>query len=327
MNYISQYSAFILASFVYLTSRSFKRRYDLVHVHNMPDVLVFSALIPKLLGAKVILDLHDPMPELMQTIFKLPEESFSVRLLKQMEKRSVTFADSVLTVNRACQKIYSSRSCGVDKIQVILNTPDEEVFRFRPAGSGANGQKIARPFTILYHGSLVRRNGFDLAVDALEIVKQSIPEVKLIVCGAPTSFFETVMESAERRALLGRIEYLGAQNLQQIVDAIGRCDLGIIPNHRNIFTEINTPTRIFEYLALGKPVVAPRAPGIQDYFGDEDLFYFELGEVNDLAAKIQFIASRPNMVEETVKRGQKVYLAHRWSREREALLDTISALV
>ena len=134
------------------------------------------------------------------------------------------------------------------------------------------------------------------------------------------------MESAERRALLGRIEYLGAQNLQQIVDAIGRCDLGIIPNHRNIFTEINTPTRIFEYLALGKPVVAPRAPGIQDYFGDEDLFYFELGEVNDLAAKIQFIASRPNMVEETVKRGQKVYLAHRWSREREALLDTISAL-
>ena len=63
-------------------------------------------------------------------------------------------------------------------------------------------------------------------------------------------------------------------NVNEIVAAIGDCDLGIIPNHRNIFTEINTPTRIFEYLALAKPVIAPKTQGIQDYFGDDrsDLF-------------------------------------------------------
>ena len=78
LGYVRQYVAFVLTSFFYLASRSLTRRYDLVHVHNMPDVLVFGAIVPKLLGAKIVLDLHDPMPELMRTIFKLPEDSFSV---------------------------------------------------------------------------------------------------------------------------------------------------------------------------------------------------------------------------------------------------------
>src|SRR4029453_10454273 len=84
--YIKQYAAFIVRSFSKLAFRSISRRYDFVHVHNMPDVLVFSALVPKAFGAKVILDLHDPMPELMQTIFGMPEGSFGVRLLKHLEK-------------------------------------------------------------------------------------------------------------------------------------------------------------------------------------------------------------------------------------------------
>lgn len=93
-SYIYQYAAFTFAALFLLATRSFRRRYHLVHVHNMPDVLVFSALVPKILGAKVILDLHDPMPELMLTIFKLPPESFSVRLLKRLEKWSTVLPTS-----------------------------------------------------------------------------------------------------------------------------------------------------------------------------------------------------------------------------------------
>src|SRR5580765_1394891 len=114
LGYIRQYVAFVLTSFFYLTSRSLTRRYHLVHVHNMPDVLVFGAIVPKLLGAKIVLDLHDPMPELMRTIFKLPEDSFSVVVLKWLEKSSIRFSDLALTVNLACKRIYSSRSCRPD---------------------------------------------------------------------------------------------------------------------------------------------------------------------------------------------------------------------
>jgi glycosyltransferase involved in cell wall biosynthesis len=329
LGYVGQYAAFVLTSFFYLASRSLTRRYDLVHVHNMPDVLVFGAIVPKLLGAKVILDLHDPMPELMQTIFKLPEDSFSVLVLKRLEKWSIRFADLVLTVNLACKKIYSSRSCHPDKIKVVLNSPDDDVFRFQSGdvrdvnGKNGNGTK---PFGILYHGSLVHRNGFDLAVESLEKVRKTIPSVRLSVCGKRTDFFEKVMESARQRGLDRNIDYLGARNLKEIVEAIEDCDLGIIPNHRNIFTEINTPTRIFEYLALAKPVIAPKTRGIQDYFGDNDMIFFELGDADDLARKIEFAYSHPVDVAETVKRGQAVYLSHTWSRERLTLLNSIGEL-
>src|SRR2546426_3181292 len=60
--YVFQYAGFLLISMTVLGVRTLTRRYDLVHVHNMPDFLVLSALVPKALGAKVILDLHDPMP-------------------------------------------------------------------------------------------------------------------------------------------------------------------------------------------------------------------------------------------------------------------------
>jgi glycosyltransferase involved in cell wall biosynthesis len=329
LGYVGQYAVFVLASFFNLASRSLTRRYDLVHVHNMPDVLVFSAIVPKLLGAKVVLDLHDPMPELMQTIFKLPEESSSVVVLKHLEKWSIRFADLVLTVNLACKGIYSSRSCQPDKIKVVINSPDQEVFRFQRSrvhdvnGNRGNG---SRPFVILYHGSLVHRNGFDLAVQSLEKVRETIQSVRLRVCGKRTSFFEDVMKSAEQRGLDTYVEYLGVRNLPEIVEAIEHCDLGIIPNHRNVFTEINTPTRIFEYLALAKPVIAPRTKGIQDYFGDNDLIFFKVGDADDLARKIEFAYSHPVEVSQTVKRGQEIYLSHTWNRERLTLLSSISEL-
>ena len=328
LSYLSQYAVFILVSFAALTVRSLRRRYHFVHVHNMPDVLVFSALVPKILGARIILDLHDPMPELMRTIFGLKEHSFGVRLLKQFEKWSIRFADTVVTVNLACREIYSSRSCSADKINVVLNAPDEQIFRFCPATvQNRNGQLPGRPFVILYHGSLVPRNGFDLAVQAVELVRKEIPSARLKVYGEATPFFEEVMESTRQRGLEGVIEYAGRANLNQIADAIRDCDLGIIPNHRNIFTEINTPTRIFEYLALGKPVIAPRARGIRDYFGEDDLIFFELGDASDLARKIIFAFSDPKAVEGTVKRGQEVYLAHTWTEEKKNLLEPLCALL
>lgn len=326
-SYIYQYSAFTFAALFLLTVRSFRRRYHLIHVHNMPDVLVFSALVPKILGAKVILDLHDPMPELMLTIFKLPPESFSVRMLKRLEKWSTGFANVVVTVNLASKRIYSSRSCAPEKIRVVMNSPNEEYFPFRPPSPAAPNGKPGGQFTIMYHGSLLQRNGLDLAVQALETVRKTIPGATLVVCGERTPFFDMVMATAGQRGLQGAVRYLGMKKREEIAEVIDRCDVGIIPNHRSIFTEMNTPTRIFEYLSRGKPVVTPRARGIQDYFGDQDLVYFELGDAGDLARKIEYVHSHADAARETVARGQKIYLTHRWSQESRGFVDTVAGLL
>lgn len=325
--YIFQYAVFIMAAFAFLTRRSFGRRYDLVHVHNMPDVLVFSAIVPRLLGAKIVLDLHDPMPELMMTIFKLSPQSRAVRLLKSLEKRSTAFAHLVLTVNQASKRIYTSRSCAPEKVEVVMNAPDEQIFCFRPVGSLKTGHKLSnKPFVIMYHGSVFPRNGLDLAVDAFELVRRSIPTARLVICGDNNAFLEQVMASVWNRRLQDAVSYLGRRSQRQIAEVIDTCDVGVIPNRRSIFTEMNTPTRIFEYLARGKAVIAPRAPGIQDYFGDDDILYFELGNAADLARRIEYVFFHPGEMEDIVARGQQVYLAHRWKQESASYINSVAGL-
>jgi glycosyltransferase involved in cell wall biosynthesis len=326
--YAYEYSAFILMSMAILGLRSLRNRYDLVYVNNMPDILVLSSMIPKMLGAKVILDLHDPMPELMMTIFGLDRRSLAVRLMARLEKWSIASANLVLTVNIACKRIFSSRSCPSEKIGIVMNSPDEDVFPLESQPLRARTNQTAnKRFVIMYHGSIVERNGLDLAIDALALVRKRVPAAELRIYGRKTPFLKQVMEEVLSRGLDESVRYLGGKRLEELVQEIADCDVGIIPNHQNAFTEINTPTRIFEYLARGKPVIAPRTSGIQDYFDQESLIFFESGNARDLARKIEFVCSHSDETMEVAKRGQQVYLAHTWSQERETLVSLVSQLL
>src|SRR5678809_1651198 len=111
-----------------------------------------------------------------------------------------------------------------------------------------------------------------------------------------------MMESVRSQGMERSVHYLGPKPLEKIVEAIEESDVGVIPNLRNIFTELNTPTRIFEYLALGKPVIAPRASGITDYFDEDSLIFFELGDADDLARRIEYVFHNPSKVIEITRR-------------------------
>jgi len=324
--YAFQYFSFLLSAGTLLSWWRLRRRYDLVHVHNMPDFLVFSALLPKLLGARVILDLHDPMPELMVTIFGLQEKSLAVRLLKFFEKHSIRFADQVLTVNQACKEIFSARSCPPEKIQVLMNVPDERVFKYHDCLDYPE-RDPAQPFVVMFHGSIVERNGLDIAVEALRLLRKSVPNAELWVYGAATPFLHKVMDPASLNGLGTAVRYLGPKSQKEIVTAIHTCDVGVIPNRNNAFTEINTPTRIFEYLSLGKPVVSPRAKGITDYFGPQDMVYFELGDAASLARQLEFICRNPEQAQAVTERGQQVYRNQCWSQARAKFIGRVAELL
>lgn len=326
LSYAYQYSAFIATSAALLAWRMLRRRYDLIYVHNMPDVLVASALIPKLFGSRVILDQHDPMPELMTTIFHRSEDSFAVRVIRRLEKWSIARADVVITVNEACRRIFSRRSCSAEKIAVIMNCPDERIFPYRAASSYPIRSADA-PLVLMYHGSLVERNGLALAIDALALVVRTVPGVELRIYGRSTPYLEQVMEKVCSLGLESHVRYLGPRRLEDLAAEIEVCDVGIIPNQQNTFTEINTPTRIFEYLATGKPVVAPSTSGILDYFGSESLLLFKPGDAADLAKSIEFVAHHPAAAASIAKLGQQVYLEHTWRCEREKLIDVVARLV
>lgn len=328
LGYVFHYGFFTFVSLVLLGFRSLTRRYSVVHVHNMPDFLVFAALVPKAFGAKVILDLHDPMPELMMTIFGLERESFYVRLLKWLERRDTGFANLVLTPNPAFERLFASRSCRPEQLRVVVNSPDEDIFKYQELDTQASVERDpSKPFVIMYHGAIVERHGLDLAVLALDAVRRSIPNAELRIYGVATPYLDLIRELARERGLEKALRYLGAKSLEEIAELIDECDVGIIPNRRSMFTEINFPTRIFEYLARGKPVIAPLTEGIQDYFSKDELVYFEMGNVDDLARRIEFIFSHAQETRAILRRGQAVYRANAWGIERQHLWALICGLL
>lgn len=323
LNYMSRYSMFIAWSAAVVAWRTIRKRYDLVYVHNMPDILVAAGIFPRFFGARVILDQHDPMPELMMTIFGKSRDSFAVRLMASMEKWSLGRADRVITVNEACRKIFAGRSCPEEKIGVVMNTPDEKVFAFRAANSYKT-RSAADPFVIMFHGGLVERNGLELVIDALAMVQEELPNAELRVYGGTTSYLQRVLEKAARLGIKEKIHYYGPKSIEELVPAIEAADIGVIPNQYNPFTEINTPTRIFEYLSLGKPVIAPGTSGIRDYFDDKSLLFFVPGKADDLAAKLVYAFTSPSFIREKALRGQEVYSHYTWQQEKQTLLGLVS---
>jgi glycosyltransferase involved in cell wall biosynthesis len=323
MAYVFRYAAFFISAFCRLAFWSFKKRYKLVHVHNMPDFLVFTALLPRLRGAKIILDLHDPMPELFGSIYNLSADHFISRCLRWLEKRSLGFAEVALTPNLAFQHLFSSRSCSPEKIQIIMNTPNTAIFKEREEQPGLERNPNGA-FVLMYHGLLVERHGLDLAVRALALLRDRIPRIKFEVYGEQNGYIDRVLSMTRELGIEGNVHYFGFKPLTEIADAIQFIHLGVVPNRLNAFTSINLPTRIFEYLAMNKPVIVPRTKGISDYFCDDNMLFFEPENIADLAEKIRWAYEHPQALSKLVQEGRKVYDQHSWAKEEKKLLEIVT---
>lgn len=325
-SYLRNYGIFIVKSFSFLVRHGFRRRFDVVHVHNMPDILVFAALVPKLQGAGIILDLHDPMPELMTAIYGLKHDSWPVRLLRRLERWSIGFSDLVLTPNISFKTLFASRNRSAGKIHIVMNSPEEQIFDPNQYKYDRKDPVDDGKFRVMHHGSLVHRHGVDLLVAAIAHIRPNIPGIQLDLYGDGTPFLHTVMELARGLGVDDIVHFHGKKSQEEIANAILRSHLGVVPNRLSAFTNINFPTRLFEYLALHRPVIAPATQGIRDYFTQEELVMFEPDNVHDMASKILWVCQRPEEANGFVQRGNQVYRRHLWSQEKARFINLLSAV-
>jgi glycosyltransferase involved in cell wall biosynthesis len=322
-SYVSNYLKFFLKSFLWLFKQRSQQPYDVVHVHNMPDFLVFAALLDKLRGAGIILDLHDPMPELMMSIYGLRSTDWQVRVLRVLERWSIRFASVALTPNIAFRDLFDARGCPPDKMKIIMNSP-EAIFNPDRYPAAARAQRSDGAFRIMHHGSIVHRHGLDLMIEAAAKVRSRISGLQVDIYGPREPYLDTVLERAHALGIADIVRYHGNKNASEIAQAILDTDLGVIPNRRSLFTEINFPTRIFEFLVMGRLVVAPATRGITDYFGPDDLLMYEQNNVDELAERIFWVRENPEAAKAILERGRRVYQRHRWSEEETRFLDLVA---
>ncbi|MBW7843853.1 MAG: glycosyltransferase family 4 protein [Ignavibacterium sp.] len=321
--YIFLYASFFVRSFFLLNRLYLKNRYAVIHVHNMPDFLVFLAMIPKILGAKVILDLHDPTPEMLMTKFAEERDSRLTKILKWQEKVSIRFAHKIITTNKSFLDKFISRGCPSDKINIVMNSPQESIFNNR---SNSKVKSDKNKYVVMYHGIIIERYGFEELLNAVNLLKDKIPGLELRIYGTGEDL-PIFIEMVQKLDLENIVNYFGQVSIEKIVEIIPECNVGIIPNRLTPFTKINLPTRIFEYLHLNKPVVVPRTQGIKDYFDESSIFYFNAGDAENLANVILDVYSNPTKTLDVVNKGNQIYQNYRWELQSKNLIKIYDELL
>lgn len=239
---------FLVVASARLTGRHVQQPYDIVHVHNIPDFLVFSAWYPKLTGVPVILDIHDIVPEFFASKFRVGSASITKRLLMGMERASAAFADRVIIANHLWLDKYAHRT-GLDgRCTVFINHVDAKLFRRIPR-INQNGRQI-----VLYPGGLQWHQGLDIALHAFRQVAKDLPTVEFHIYG-DGSARESLVRLAAELGLNDRIRFFEPRTVHEIAAIMANADLGVVPKRADSFGDEAYSTKIMEFMAVGVPVV------------------------------------------------------------------------
>ncbi|MGC2526285.1 MAG: glycosyltransferase, partial [Candidatus Acidiferrum sp.] len=177
LSYIWRVLLFLMRALYQVTFHDLRNKYDIVHIHSVPDFLVFAALLPRLRGTPVVLDIRDILPEFYASKFAASERSIGFQFLCMAERLSAAFATHVIVANHAWQERLLSRSIKPGGSTVILNLPDRSIF------TPGKKQYPKDRFLLLYHGTLNWHQGLDLAITAFAKIKDVVPEADFHIYG------------------------------------------------------------------------------------------------------------------------------------------------
>lgn len=321
--YVLDYLVFFLILSLHLLRHPW--RYRLIHVNNMPDFLVFAAWLPRLLGRPVILDVHDLMPELYSEKFRSGERHWMIAVLKLQERWSGRFATAVLTVEERLKDILAARGIPRERIRVLMNLPDDRIFSARtPIPVKPEGAS----FVVVYHGTLARRLGLDVAVEAVARARAEIPRLEMRIIGAGEER-DRLIELRDRLGLQGAVTFSnGFVPVERIPAMIADADVGLIPLRISSGTDIMLPTKLLEYVAMGIPCIVPRTGTICRYFDEGMVEFFEAESVESLAAAMVALYRDPerraSLAQQATERFGKTFT---WSRHKNVYTSLVGALL
>lgn len=319
--YMVSYLEFFLRCLFKTTWLELGKRYRVVHVNNMPDFFVFCAALPKLRGAKLLLDIHDPMPNTFASKFKSGDRGFFFKLLLWQERLSASFADQVLTVHDPVKDYILVQQHGLppDSIQVIANFADDELFQLRDPG-----QPDGR-LHLVFHGSILERYGLRNAMQAFaRMHHQDRITVKIIGEG---DFSEQLAEMIASLRLNRIVQFENRMYpLHEIPKLLVGCNLGLVPLEISSITNFALPLKLLEYLSLGMPSVTVRNAAIGYYFGEDDCLFYEPGDPESLRAVLDRLVENPDVLRHYQQRAVVIREKFLWSREKQKYIALLHKL-
>ena len=325
--YTFEYAAFFLWAFVRVTLQMLRRRYAVIDVNTLPDFLIFAAVFARWMGAKLILDMHEITPEFYMSKYGIAENSWWVRVLEYLEKISFDFADHVITINEPIQDLLVDRGLPQAKSTVIMNSVDEASFASHSKSSAA-ADAAAAPgtFVMMYHGTLTRIYGVDIAIEAFGMAHKEMPGTELWILGEGPE--KGLLERlAQQQGLASKVRLFGLILPNHIPAWLTKCDIGVLPIRRDKFLEFASPNKLSEYIIMGKPVIISRLKAIRHYFSENALAYFEPNNPADFAKQMVRVYRDSGLRARLAATAKEEYVPMRWDVMKQRYLNIIEDLV
>jgi glycosyltransferase involved in cell wall biosynthesis len=315
--YMLAYLQFFARCFFRITFTYWSRRYTVIHVNNMPDFLVFCTVIPKLFGTRVVLDIHDPMPNTFASKFKRGERGIFYRLLLLQEKLSAWYADQVITVHEPVKEgILAKHGLKPETIEVIANFPDDNLFR--PTEYPPFGGQIR----LVYHGTILERSGLRTLAIALSKVRNR--ERLLIRLIGEGDFSADLKRMIREFDLGGSVDFVNRSfSHYDIPRMVADCHCGLVPLDISSATNFALPLKLVEYVCMGIPVITVRNAAIRYYFGDEDCLYFRAGDADSLRAALERVAARPEVLLAYRERVMRLRDRFSWAQQKDKYVQIL----
>lgn len=320
--YAFEYAAFFLWILFRMTFLTWRKRYAIIDVNTLPDFLIFAAVPARWMGARLILDMHEITPEFYISKYGTAKrlDRWLVSFLKYVERISFNTADFVITISEPIRDLLVSRGLNPSKALVIMNAVDEDRFTQtvdQPA------VPVAHPFVIVYHGTLARIYGLDIAIEAFHLAQTEMPGAELWILGSGPEE-KALAELVRVRGLSEKVKLPGRVPFAEIPKWLGKCAVGVLPIRRDVFLDFAFPNKLPEFIVTGKPVLTSRLKGIRYYFSEDALAYFEPNDPADLAKQMVRMYGEPAWGARLTTRAKEEYLPLRWELMRQRYLNLIA---
>jgi glycosyltransferase involved in cell wall biosynthesis len=323
--YLAEYLAFLARAAWAISRAHGRRRYALVQVHTPPDFLAFAALPLRIAGIPTLLDLHEAMPEFFRSRFPRASNPLVHRLLLLTERASIGVSNAAVTVNPAMADRLVRLGVDPAKVGVVPNSAS--LARFDP--SRLPRRRFAEDgfVRLVYAGALTPIYEVEVAIDAVAELRARRPDLRVAfdVYGRGDAAAGLTARAAER-GVADAVTLHGRIPIEAVPGAVANADIGIAPTRRDPFTDVSLSTKVFEYAAMGKPVVASRLPMVERTFPEGTVLQYEPGDAGALAAAVATLVDDPLAREARVERTATIVAAASWEHEAEGYLALVERL-
>jgi glycosyltransferase involved in cell wall biosynthesis len=252
--YLVEYGIAILAQLRLALGIRVRRRIDVVHICNPPDLLFLVALPLVASGARLIYDHHDAAPELMLAK-GLREDGWLVRLVRLFERLTYRFAHVSIETNDSFRGIALRRGgMSPEDVFVVRSAPDVERFaKAEPDETWRRGRK----HLVGYVGIMGSQDGLDYLIDAAEVIVRDWKrdDIQFVLVGGGPELAR-LREKVSSAGLAEYVEFTGLMSSgTELGSVLATADVCVSPDEANRMNDISTMNKIVEYMALGKPIV------------------------------------------------------------------------